>query len=67
MVICRNSAAGHGTRPSVTFASPESQNRFKPTILLSNDVLANILEPFGHLLLSRVFPGKKAKMRSIYC
>ena len=66
MVICRNSAAGRGMRPSVIFASPESQNRFKSTILLSKDFLANILEPFGHLLLPDVFPGKNVKIRSIF-
>ena len=67
MVICSNGAAGHGMRPSVIFASPKSQNRFKSTILLSKDFFANILEPFGHLLLSNVFPGKNVKLRSIYC
>ena len=59
MAICSNSAAGHGMRPPVMFASLKLKNRLKPTILLSKDFLANILETFGHLLLQDVFPGKK--------
>ena len=64
MAICSNSAAGHGMH--LILASSKSQNLFKPTIVLSKDFFANILKPFGHLLLPDVFPGKNVKIRSIF-
>ena len=51
--------------PLVILSSPKSKDRFKPTILLSKDILADILL-FGHSLPPDVFPGKRNVKVKVY-